>query len=199
LSLLLLVSLLGVSVSHFRASRTIQRLEAERAALRNEVGFLKIEDESKAYVRSLGSLNALTWRFRVYLPPDGNYRVCSAFQYAEPGFPEAKRTGRVFSGGGEFLLTAAFHRSGNGDWVLRISTPWVGSQIPDRAGQLDWLSEPWADKSPIITTDQKSFAPDQPIPILRLQAARTAHKLGIDAGSPTDGFVLWIEPLTVRP
>jgi len=195
LSLLLVVSLLGVSVSHFQASRTIRRLEAERFALRRELGYLDIQDRKMAYVKRLGSLDELTWRYRVYLPPEGTYRVNVALRWAGQGFPQPKHKVRAFQGGEEFLLTAAFRRGADGKWVLRIATPWVGSNVPDKDGQLEWLSEPWADKSAILPLDQEAFAPDEPIEIGRWQATRTAAMRGAAADRPTDGFMLWFEPV----
>ena len=69
LSLMLLTGLICVSASHFRLTAEVNQLKLTNNELRTELGYLVIDDPEKAYLRSLESLEALKWRFRVYLPP----------------------------------------------------------------------------------------------------------------------------------
>jgi hypothetical protein len=82
----LLCAMLSHVLSYIRSSATIRRLEAERLAMRKELGYLDIHDPKKAYVLPLGSMDPLTWRYRVYLP-EGTYRVCVALHWVSNGFP----------------------------------------------------------------------------------------------------------------
>jgi hypothetical protein len=193
-SMLLLAALLSVTFSHLlyyiRSSATIRRLDAERLTMREELGYLEIQDDKKAYVRQLGSMDPLTWRYRVYLP-EGTHRVCVALEWVSDGFPRHVNTARAFSGGQEFILTAGFRRGADGDWVLRTAMPWGASHVPDKWGELAWLTNELAHTSPPLTANQRAFAPDQRIEITRCQAWRFARGKG---GDPSDGFMVWIEP-----
>ena len=168
--------------------------------MREELGYLVIDDDENAYVMILGSTEPLSWRYRVYIPP-GSYRVCIAFQWVASGFPEPIKKARAFAGGTEFLLTAGLGQGGNGEWNVTVITPEVGSRVTDRHGQLNWLSELntlgsnyWQNESDYFQKAQQSYSADRPIEIMRLRAGSSQAR-GEDSYGPSDGLMIWIEPL----
>ena len=75
LSFILLVSLICVSVSHVQVTRDNVTLRQRVTDLEDDLGFIKVEDPDKVYVRQLESVESLTWRFRIYLPPNKRYMI----------------------------------------------------------------------------------------------------------------------------
>ena len=110
LSFLLLTGLIGVTASHFRLTADVRQLRRKNKELRNELGFLDVTDPMKVYVKPLESLDALTWRVRVYLPPNKPFHLQVAHEWVDVGTPRiASGTGPI-SSSGEFTLTAGQSR-----------------------------------------------------------------------------------------
>src|SRR5688500_3942876 len=70
----LLVSAFGALVlSHVITSQRLRRTEDELIELRKEAGYLTIDDDARIHAVRLPTLEALEWRWRLYLPPGRSY------------------------------------------------------------------------------------------------------------------------------
>jgi hypothetical protein len=171
LSFLLLVSLVCVVVSHFRLNQENRELKQENDRLMSEAGYVVVHDANKIYLRKVESLDELTWRYRVYLPPQKTYLL-------------SVKAGRGGGGAGtirpmqdQFTLTVAVRRDSRGKWAVIITMP----KSSFRTGANDEVAEKLADRRipTNLQEDQKELTPDKPFDLV---------------GRVTSEFHVWIEP-----
>jgi len=159
-SLLLAVALICVSVSHFRVTRENLRLKQENERLRVDLGYLNITDKDKVYLRRLETFEELTWRFRVFLPPNKRYRFSEDLgKVTSSSTMEQHDT--------QFTLTVAIRRNPDGEWRLKTTRPGHGttssidSDIVQRVIALDDTN--------LLRRDQEELDPDKPIRLVGQQ------------------------------
>jgi hypothetical protein len=184
----MLVTLAIVFASHIVTSRELRQIKVERRRIREEIGYLNVDDKSKAYIRPVPSTDPLTWKTRIYLPK-GSYRVCVAFEWLEDGFPKPLRLPRSIGGGEEFILTAGLHRSDDGVWSLSVWNPDVGSRYVDKEGR-DWLGDL---QSTYFPSRQGAYSSKERIPLVR-QKVRRQRPPSREADGAIKGLMIWIEP-----
>lgn len=173
LSFLLVVTVICLSVSHYRVTRENRQLKQENDQFKEELGFLRIEHPEKVYVRRLESVEELTWRFRVYFPPEKRFML---YTRAHPrssgghGLPKYDQ---------QFTLTLSLQRRADGQWRLKTMLPNSSGDLNSDAEVVERISHSIL---PLGVRDRpQEFNPDQPIDLVRL----------------LDGdFHVWLEPFT---
>src|SRR5947207_15917846 len=76
LTALLLMTIAGLAIVVVLQWREVGPLRAENRRMRDELGYLSIDDPTKAYAIQLKTVGDEPWKWRVYLPPGGKYEMC---------------------------------------------------------------------------------------------------------------------------
>lgn len=182
------------------------RQEIER--LREQLGYLKIGDPTKLYVREVPTTEPLSWRWRIYVP-----HLASFFMSSSRIPKSGTRTGKTTSIGhptharypmpGEYTLEARVERNQKGAWRLAMRVQGIRvnhSIMPPDAGWLASGPYPEVIESTRQTEVQvagsrqktESFAADDTVVLLRLRAPTDEHAANHE---PCDGVMIWFEKL----
>ena len=128
LSLILIVSLVGLFVAWWRAkevaTQSLSELSSVRSRLEKYEGVLNVAENDRPQAIAVRDTlrQRLRWKWRVYLPPDRDYRLhVTDFDVPEDGIltTENSRPGRTyratqFDHRGEFTVEYAIYLSRNG-------------------------------------------------------------------------------------
>lgn len=209
LTAFLLMTIIGLLLVVVQLWREVAPLRAANRLMRTELGFLTIEDPNKALAISVQTNSGNEWRWRVYLPPGGEYSI-SAYSgnmpdqgklQAEAWVDAARLSGSGISSSGtsvqgEFLIDARIDKV-DGHWTFRVNPAgsMTVSQPPD-----DWMSNDGMTSvvSSISSKSQTEFQPGEPIILMHL-SKRPMIELpggGRTSAPPTGsakGIALWIE------
>jgi len=188
------------------------RVEVDR--LREEMGWLKIDDPTRIHVRQIESPEPLSWAWRIYLPPGNRTLYAGGGAIAETGLktdsaadtslqPNSKqsKTSPPDPLDYEFTLTARIERDQRGNLQLAVSAPRQGLAFALRPKDSAWIMD---DKRFGLWTTRKlqleaagsrgqteSFAADDAIVLLRLRAPDDKQA---ESGEPCDGVMIWFAP-----
>ncbi len=204
--LILMTALLCTVVSHVRTSYELQGLRQEARRLRDELGYLTIEDDAKVHAIALTpeqSYTAKRWRWRLHLPSGQRFRVVYKFsELPVEGLPR-DNDGFFDDLPSETTLSASAVREPTGAWrfVLHYDKPLspYGQTRIQAIAPDDWLKEDvslsW-DLAGSETTE--SVERGEPMVLLRLRPSKNIVTPGGMPGltidtEPTDGLMLWIE------
>lgn len=119
---MLLTALVGLAIVHLTTLRSLsevkrqlrvrnytleKRKEAERRILGDEIGLLQVRNPERAYFRRLAASGGTVWQYRVYLPPNREYKLVAG-HLAGPRKEVALPRGGDPDG---FLVTVVFERA----------------------------------------------------------------------------------------
>lgn len=219
LTMLLVMTIVGMAIVIAQMWRDVGPLRAANRQMRTELGLLTIEDPKRAYAISLPTFEDKTWKWRIYLPPGGQYSLSEYSGHlpdrvahrGKTWFEEVRKTGNgsIKSGSGmqgEFLLEARLIKEGE-VWVLATQSIHLdgdnsrigGGRTSVYQPSGDWLSDRRSrTMSSDVGASQKSFEPGEPILLVHLQRPVITETPGGGYTSrspqgPADGVVLWIE------
>lgn len=194
LSLLLLMTIVGMAIVIARLWHEVGPLRAEVRKLRDEVGALSIDDPKKVYAIQVRMTPDYVWKWRVWVPEGRSYLL----KYAGENIPKAgipKPNGFI-----------TVNKSGE-TWVQynispeAAATRWAGSlQTP--GGSVGGASQDWvkwkrqvsSGESVVHTT--KEFEPDKVIVLARHRVSENAASSN-QIEDPSGGFMIWLEPSNV--
>lgn len=205
---LLVLSLIG---SHLYVSFKWRQAQTDVQRLRDELGYLTIDDPTQFYVRETSGLmgERLSWRWRIYLPPAQWHLHVATGQIEEDNYSG----GAVMPSGppqGEFTLRANLERNDFGGWSLVVSYPGGGDQFPIMPLHTDWRysgfyvgpSQPGPGQRKMnldIAGSGKhteSFLDDDRVVLLRLRAPTAEQAANKE---PCDGVMIWFETAAPTP
>lgn len=177
---------------HWVTVRELARVRAENLDVRNQAGLLTVTDPNRVHVMAIPTVEDRTWRWRVYVPQSGIFRLCSRFtELPESGVPKPRHQFQLQPG--HHIITAMIQLDGDKP-VLRLGEDFLKSTLT--------LSEPikqlfsqdtgvaWAQAGQRATHVTKRGDP-----IVLLHVRKTISNGGrvtIDM-NPTDGLMVWIE------
>jgi hypothetical protein len=213
---LLLLSLIG---SNLYVSWRWNEARHEIERLREELGYLIVDDPTKFHVRAVPTHDPLSWRWRIYVPPGQHWFHMGIGRIAKTGLEagSGSATGPsrpTNSLAGEFTMTARIERDTFGNWQLIVSWPGGSSMMSINERDAGWL--PKENRGPHTQVRRKfhadvaggrpmagsarrremeSFPPDEPVVLLRLRAPAD---LATDTGQPCDGVMIWFDKGRVR-
>jgi hypothetical protein len=200
-----------------QATHQIAAASTEIRSLRNELGYLTIDDRDRIQVRQIKTLDRLTWKWRIFLPAG----YSPAFSYSldgikREGLPERQSCwfetpfgietgpslnlttpGKSLAQPTEFTFTVAIRDDPRTGWML------LQEGFPDGQSMGSPITEAaaWIEDNPGLSTaitggpDTASFGIDDPIPLLRLRVHRErddgSSYLFVD--DPVNGLILWVE------
>jgi hypothetical protein len=192
----LFVAIAGIAlvVSWINTYRIAQRnrlLETENERLRNEVGDLSIEDETRLHVIRVRTDNKMEWAWRIWIPEGHSYRV-RAFsgQVPKEGFPKSGGM-MLLSKPGEHWIRYRIRRDPrNNQWqgTLHTTVGSVGSGVSH-----SWVE--WNQQTSItggVSTSTADFAPDERVELARHRVSQESSSDKIE--DPAAGFLIWLEP-----
>lgn len=174
----------------------VESLRQENDRLRAEIGYLTITDRKKVHALGQRSLSEYHWRWRVYLPPGKQWRLCQALgkipRHGDRDVPHASST----IDAGEFTIEAFFSR--NADRQPRFVVAHGGgssSQTIDEQ-QLAELGKVGFSSSGIGQKRTEVFDTLGPIVLIRLrqhEAVPGSPGSFRTSDEPQFGFLLWLE------
>jgi hypothetical protein len=209
---LLVLSLIG---SNLYVSFKWRQAQTDVQRLRDELGYLTIDDPSQLYVRETSRGELLSWRWRIYLPPGQRHLYVATTQIGEEDY-----TGRAIMPPdpplGEFTLRAHIERNVLGGWSLVVLYPEGGEEFPIMPLDADWVPDciPTASRGPLQyaarsprnfhleielagrAEQTESFAADDRVVLLRLRAATAEQAANHE---PCDGAMIWFEKAEPMP
>jgi hypothetical protein len=208
-----------ISETAARYERILAALRTENKQLREEGGFLTVEDPSRAYAIRLREREPRSWTYRVHLPPGRNYVVAAQVNRLPPlgKPPEFSDGGKLpsvntISGGnhdsvatglapGQYLLTLEVSRQSDDRWAYTLDVR--GSGVDNRKGARAGRSQIALDDAEWPATE-RSFAlggvdlwqsehdPQQTLVLLDGRAF--GNQPGDSTADSTEGAMLWIQP-----
>jgi hypothetical protein len=190
LTIVLLMAIVALSLALWTRHRELVPLRSEVRKLRNEVGPLSIEDESKFHAVRAPSHDEYTWRWRIWIPAGQKYRVTYVGEKIPASGLSTPRVNATLSESGEHVVEYRIRpdvRSGVWSDLLRAGNVGVGSS------QQEWVS--WKQKTSTtagVGESTQNFEPGEPIVLARHRVSQTAN----DSGSiedPSAGFLIWLE------
>ena len=191
----LAVSHVGTSWQLRNASQSNAKLMAQNSALRRELGYFDVEDPSKVYVLNLPTLEAYTWRWRMYVPKGHGLTIHKAFSdIPEAGLAHATGSSS-FPAEGEFVLTAMIRRDHENRWSISLGTEQSSTRTSIDDKHSKWITDSGGVSSSTAGGGKgpEVVAPGQDLVLVRLRA----HEKRPDGGSrsakgPADGIMLWL-------
>ena len=214
LGFLLVVTVMCLAVSHWHTSRQLTTAQAELRKLRDELGRLSIDDRKKFHAVALeGDLASgpgpHTWRWRIFVPKGVRYWWNIACQDIPKISPpplagvSTWRSPHPFSQNADqtAVVTARLRESGDGDWMLSVSSK-IGDSKEELGGatlkipreQIKWLYGPTVFDGRVIGTNG-TYVCDPDGPIILLQQ-RPCKKLPNGRRGPSDepmpGIMVWL-------
>ena len=118
LTLVLATTIVALSVVLWRVGNEVVPLRAEVKRLRNEVGELVVEDETKICAIQVRTDDDLTWKWRIWIPPGKKYKLkCTAGRIPKEGFENRDLDTISLRESGEYWVTYRIRKDlKNGRW-----------------------------------------------------------------------------------
>jgi hypothetical protein len=206
-TLLLVVVIICIAMPMAIQTIKLYRAQAELRQLRNEVGYLSVNDRSKVHVIAVDMNEPHTWRWRIFLPQGVRYSFCLGYGDIPPkGVPEPKlkhTSNEPYSDeDAEVLVTAKLRPLDDGNWSLSVS-----SAIGDRPYQMgggkvtipgkqmrDIQKVSIYDAHTLGARGAKTLDPRGPVVLLqqRIRERRPDGTYQSSAG-PMPGYMIWME------
>jgi len=206
--LLVVVAFLCLAMSQFQASRRLSSAQLELRKLRDEAGYITIEDESMFHAVALDSEDPNTWRWRLFIPKGNKYKwniACEDIpQNSPPLRPGVSSTSNepYWERDNEVLVTARLRQSTDGNWTLGVT-----SKIGDSKNQMsnallkipsdkiDWIDKIHSTDGRVIGSNGTAVS-DPGGPIILLQR-RPCEKQADGRYRPSanlmPGFMIWLD------
>ncbi|QDU76116.1 Cell division protein FtsL [Bremerella volcania] len=178
LTILLLLTIAALGISHVRMSwqmdennQAMATMEAELAKLRKEAGYLEISDESLVHVVAAPTHEDLVWRWKVFVPDGVTMKSHMSVKRSTGG----SMTSTSQLGEGENQIELAIYRGPEGEWKQKI-TVIHGPSTSSSSGQLpedfmSWLNNATTSSSGLMRSEgTKVFQPDQDVTLLKMTA-----------------------------
>jgi hypothetical protein len=188
-SLLALTAFAAMAIVIWQLYAELTPLRAELRRLRDEVGELTIEDETKLHAIAVRTDDEMTWKWRIWIPEGRKYKLYySGKQIPEQGF--APSHGWMSLGEpGEHWIEYRIRREG-GRWMDQLFTQSgsVGSS------QQDWVA--WGNKTTTgagVYYSTQAFEPQTSVVLKRYRVRMPSDSPQIE--DQTKGFMIWLEPV----
>jgi hypothetical protein len=204
---LLFVAFLGLGIAAVRLSDRADRAEREVRKLRQEAGFLSVDDRKKLHAIALDTTEPGTWRWRVFLPKGHHYQMHAAFGDipVEGVLPEGTYSGRSGQLTGqsdvEVLITAVLRIEPDRSWRLSTHEKIVGVQAESSSGSKGSQFQPGkpsntgGTESDILgTSGQVTLDSRGPIVLLRYRFLKDSGGGSFrSTKGKTPGFLIWLD------
>lgn len=212
LTALLVLTIVALSVTVWRQNSEVSPLRQEVRRLRQELGHLTIDDESKIYAIRVAAADLDTHRFRVYLPKNRKFVLCERIQTIPGRSPSQSQTEWFASLGGsgssstidsgEFTIDVHVERpdAKSDQWNLRHNINGRGGGVCGTV--MPWLNDRrvWTTSADVGFDKQIERDADEGLVLFELrQGDLKKFPGGYSVTSPDKtkeqpGVMMWIEP-----
>lgn len=200
LNMLMLMTIIALAISVVLLWRKVGPLRAEVRRLRDEVGVLAVDDESKIHIIRVNTRDELTWKWRVWVPQGKALEVrCTDDIGSKAGSVNgssiATSSGTIWlRDPGENVVEFRIDKD-------RRTDRWNGALYANtaRVGNYEqlWVNWPGTNiTSSGIGTQTQSFDFSKPIELIRLVVTESAIAGKPKPTTAPSGFVISIEPAT---
>jgi hypothetical protein len=197
---LAMVGVIGLLISNTIAVRELSEIRGENRRLRDELGYLNIDDPSQVHVAAARSQDELQWRWRVYVPEGKQMAV---FVQGDQSDTANVATNRVPLEPGESSLDIAIAARPGGGCRFKMTTEnrlrgtsgtYEASMPAEISNRLNWQSEVIQ-----LRADQTfTFGDDGPLVLLREHFPESLLFGGTDDNQRV-GLRVWIDELDATP
>jgi hypothetical protein len=206
-TLLLLVVIVCIAIPMGMQTYKLHRAETEIRRLRNEVGYLSVEESSKVHVIAVDMNEPDTWRWRIFLPQGVRYSWCLGFgDIPAKGVPQPKlkhTSNEPYSDeDAEVVVTARLRQLDDGNWSLSVASmigdqPYQmgGARVTIPAEEMHRIQKTTVyDQQTLGTRGTKTLDPSGPI-ILLQKRTRERQPDGSyqSSAGPMAGYMIWME------
>ena len=190
-TLVLMTTVVAMGIALWQQHLKYSPLEDEVRRLRDEVGVLSIEDESKLHAIRVRTPDDYTWKWRLWIPEGHAYRLrCESEQVPEEGLPTGQGTIHIREPGEMWVMYQIRRDERTGDWRGSMITNFasVGSDEHEWVG---WSNR--SSQSSGIGTTTRISEPDENLLIERHRVSQRSSSSDIE--DPARGFMIWLEPV----
>jgi hypothetical protein len=194
LTLLLIVIASGAFLGLYLKQKEASKLRDEVRALREEVGYLDVDDPEKIWARVVKQKEIYHWRWRIYVPKDGLYTLYHTTDGIGPeDFPKHSNSKSMNLKRGEFKIEAEVAQTGESatlhmDYPGGVSTIGLGTA---QKGYDDWNG---SSTSRTLSEKSTAFEPGERVELLRLRAMKTISPTSKSTtAGPSPGLLIWIQ------
>lgn len=207
LAFLLVVTVICLAVSHWQTSRQLATSSSEVRRLRDELGYVSIDDKSKFHAVALDTDEPNSWRWRLFIPKGHRYKWNIACENIPQNVPPAQAGVTAISNepywetDNEVLVTARLRQNEDRDWTLSVNSKIGDSKNQMAGGSLTIPEEAMTWMSTRSSTDGRVTGsngtavhdPDGPIILLQRRPIekRPDGSYGPSQG-PMPGFMIWL-------
>jgi hypothetical protein len=207
LTLLLATAAICLGVSHWHTSRQLASARAALRKLRDEVGYLSIDDPTKFHAVALESEAPNTWQWRLFVPQGARYQWNIACDQIPQNSPPARAGITAISyepyweTANEVVVTARLREADAGNWTLSVTSK-IGDSKHQMSGatltippdKINWMSTVSVTDGQVIGSRGTAVRdPDGPIILLQRRAGK---KQPDGSYRPSDeampGFMIWL-------
>jgi hypothetical protein len=194
LTALLLMALVACGITIWQLWREVAPLRVEVRRLRDEMGVLSVEDETKIHAIQVSTDDSLTWKWRIWVPEGRPVYVRHLWgNVPRVGLPES-RDSTTLPPGDQWVTLSIRYDASSKAWegILRTRSTRLTSTIPE---QNYFFVDDWISRSEGIgTTAQIEDDPNHPVILQRNRAVpRGASGDSLDQDATTPGFIIWLE------
>lgn len=196
-SLLLLVTLIALALSHIVTSRKLAATHNELVSYRYQYGHLVVDDQTRPHVLGYAKQEN-PWKWHVYFPKGTSYKLmCGVGNVPIAGFPEVSRLQYVqetwIEGTGQNKTMFVSLTESSPD-SLKISIGCEGSQtVSQIVPKADVYTTNVFNSFSVGHGDAFAAGPDETF-VIFYQTERKANSAGGSAGSE-NGVVVWAVPV----
>lgn len=190
LSALLLMTIVGLTIVCMQLWQEVAPLRAEVRRLRDEVGYLLVDDPTKVHAIRVDTRDELLWKWRVWVPQGSVYVVSSqADGVPKEGFPEG--SGAIWiREPGEHTIEYRIDRDRRNDESYGKMIAGGGSVGHNMQSWVNWGSR--ISTTGGVPTSTRSFEPGKPIELIRHRVSQASRSDPME--DPSAGFMIWMEP-----
>jgi hypothetical protein len=207
LAFLLAITVICLAVSHWHTSRQLATALLELRRLRDETGYLTIDDRTKFHAVALDSGEPNTWQWRLFLPKGARYKwniACHDIPRDSPPAQAGVTAGSnepYWKSENEVLVTARLREADEGSWTLSVTSK-IGDSDNQMSGatlkippdKIEWMSTVSSTDGQVIGTDGVAVRdPDGPIILLQRRACeKRPNGTYQPSDGPMPGFMVWL-------
>jgi heme/copper-type cytochrome/quinol oxidase subunit 2 len=189
-TLLLVTVIAALSVTVWKLYAELRPMREEMRRLRNEVGHLSIEDETKVHAIAVPT-DGVTWKWRIWIPEGAHYELHSASEnIPKSGVPQNTGMQTIGASGEHRVEYQIRIDPRTGKWMDKCSldTGSVGSSQQD---WVDWTKRMTTNEGVFEST--KVFEPKERVVLRRFRVGQVSSSSQIP--DPSAGFMIWLEPV----
>ena len=184
------IAVVATWVNSYRVAQRNRLLEAENRRLRDEVGELSVEDESRLHAIRAATNHDFEWAWRVWILEGHTYRLrVVGDRIPRQGFPDDGGTTILREPGEHFVRYRIQRDPRDNRWIGILSTR-VATSTRTSGDWVEWSSRTGTTEGVGATTEV--IAPGERTVLARHRVSQA--KSSSDIEDPSAGFLIWLEP-----